>query len=73
LQKLVNESSYHFSGKTAQAKLGLKMRFHVQLENERNRLEACATKSSRRRTPPHQLFHILQVGQRPMIEYLRQS
>jgi hypothetical protein len=34
LQKLVNESSWHFSGKIAQAKLGLKMRFQVQLGNE---------------------------------------
>jgi hypothetical protein len=34
LQKLVNESSRHFSGKIAQAKLGLKMRSQVQLGNE---------------------------------------
>jgi hypothetical protein len=34
MQKLLNESACHFSGKVAQAKLGLKMRSQVQLGNE---------------------------------------
>jgi hypothetical protein len=37
VQKLVNESACHFSGKIAQAKLGLKMRSQVQLGNETGR------------------------------------